>query len=117
MRTLPFLAHFQATRREVADLALEENLAGIASDLPGFVYAERFWIEREPDGTYYLPLVQAEYRSADLAELEGLLFEYATQHEGCDAEECHVVLFARGITCPNVCPICRATANGTKERT
>lgn len=109
MRTLPYLEHFQATRRRVEDLSTDPQVGGGCSDLPGFVYVDRFFIEIEPDGSYYLPLVQEEHRAKDaeeLAILEGLLFEYATQHEDCDAEECHEVCAKRGLACPKVCPVC-----------
>jgi hypothetical protein len=114
MKTLPFLEHFVATKRRVADLSLEKDLCGVAADLPGYVYAERFWIEIEPDGQLYMPVAQEACGAQpdDIAVLEGLLFEFATRDCGLDAEECHLSIFARGGTCPKVCPLCHGDARG-----
>lgn len=107
MRTLAFLEHFVATRRQVKDLSVDPQVGGGCSDLPGYVYADRFFIEIEPDGTLYMPIANEEARAKpeDLCVLEGLLFEYA-QKEGLDAEECHAVCVARHLACPTVCPVC-----------
>lgn len=107
MRTLPYLAHFQATRRRVADLSTDPNVGGGCSDLPGFVYADRFFIEIEPDGTLYMPIAteEAHAKRNDLVVLEGLLFEYS-QKEGLDAEECHAVCVKHSLPCPESCPVC-----------
>ena len=104
LRTLAYLEHFAATRREVLDLSLA-NLGHACSDLPGYVYADRFFIEIEEFGGYFLPIANQQHRSDDLAELEGLLFEYA-QHEGLDAEECHASCMKNSLPCPKVCPVC-----------
>lgn len=101
------LENFQSTRRRVEDLSTDANVCGGCSDLPGYVYVDRFFIEIEPDGSLYLPLVQQEHRApaSDLERLEVLLFEYA-QHEGLDADQCHTARVAADIACPPCCPVC-----------
>jgi len=106
MHALPYLEQFVATRVRVLDLAKVPNLAGVATDAPGFVYCGRFWIECETDGSFYLPLASYEHTSRDLAELEGLLFEYAVQHEALDEEECHLSCVSNQLPCPKVCRLC-----------
>lgn len=109
MKSLPYLEQFVATRRRVEDLSVDPQVGGGCTDLPGFVYADRFFIEIEPDGSYYLPLVQEEHRATGddgLAELEGLLFEYAVQHEDLGEQDCHDACVARHLPCPKVCRIC-----------
>ena len=40
------------------------------------IYADGFFILEQSDGLYWLPLERDDYTSANLAELEGLLFTY-----------------------------------------
>lgn len=112
MSTAPYLEHFQATRRRVEDLSKDPAVGDFTSDLPGYIYADRFFIEIEADGGLYLPIVQEEHRGteADLATLEALLFDYAKDHEGLTAEDCHAACAAHQIACPPVCRICEGAA-------
>ncbi len=72
------LADFRASRKECADLGAAMN-ADHFEDAPraGFIYDGDAYIEKERDGTYFLTLNNSQWASADLAELEALLYAWA----------------------------------------
>ena len=75
-------AEFQATRTDVADLSDESGMIddeGNPIRWGGYRYASGLWIIRKPDGTFYLLLIQDEYESANLAELERKLYDYGVE--------------------------------------
>jgi hypothetical protein len=102
------IEHFRATRRRVLDLSVDPMVGGGCSDLPGYVYADGFFIEIEPDGSVYLPLIQREHRApaADIAQLEVLLFVHAVECEQLDAERCHLACVRENLPCADSCPCC-----------
>lgn len=104
----PTIEQFRATRRRVLDLSVDPMVANFTTDLPGYVYADGFFIEIEDDGSLYLPLVQREHRApaSDLAQLEVLLFVYATEHKEIDAEQCHLACVRENQPCHTSCQIC-----------
>lgn len=67
---------FIATRTECSDIG-----AAIADDrvdgAPGYLYLGSLYIERLPGGTFGLVIGNREYQSADLADLEPKLFDFA----------------------------------------
>jgi hypothetical protein len=69
---------FQATREECADLGARMGADYFEkSPRAGYLYAGSCYIEREPDGTFYLLLHRAEYRSPELEKLEAILYSWA----------------------------------------
>lgn len=72
------LEQFRATRTECADLG-ERFGAEYFDKAPraGFVYAGEAYIEREPDGSFYVRLYRDDYASNNLAELEARLYAWA----------------------------------------
>lgn len=104
----PTIEHFRATRRQVLDLSVDPMVGGGCTDLPGYVYADAFFIEVEPDGSLYLPLIQREHRApaTDIEQLEVLLFVHAVETERLDAEQCHTACVRRNLPCHSSCPTC-----------
>jgi hypothetical protein len=68
---------FQQTRRPVADLGKEMNAEYFdKSPRAGFMYDGDCYIEKEDDGTFYLILHRDEWTSANLEELEAILYAW-----------------------------------------
>jgi hypothetical protein len=70
---------FQATGHDVADLSQvigngQEELEG----KPGRVYLDGLYIEREPDGRWYLLIENEDWLGEPLVTLEQHLFRYAS---------------------------------------
>lgn len=62
---------FIATRRFVPCLAVEFR---DADEIPGFVYADGFYVELHPDGQHYV-LVGNQERVGSLADMERFLWD------------------------------------------
>ncbi len=69
---------FQATGRDVRDLREIEDFAGCEVPeecQPGRLYADDLYIEREPDGRWYLHINNVHWLGEPLADLEKHLYD------------------------------------------
>jgi len=72
---------FQATGCDVADLKryspdIANQMADYDAPRPGRVYAEFLYIEREPDGRWYLLIANEDWLGKPLATLERRLYDF-----------------------------------------
>lgn len=71
---------FQATGKEVDNIGDVLGDADEELDRPGRVYDDAFWILPTSDGRWYLRVIQDEWTSADLTELERHLYDWYVQN-------------------------------------
>ena len=71
---------FSKTREFCTDLGARFDPAYFScAPRAGYVYTGDCYIEQEPDGSFYLQLLQSVHKSAELCDLEWVLFAWVCE--------------------------------------